>query len=249
MASSRQKRSTAGQQPSSRGKSTGRAQARTRGGWIPTGTAASRRTAHDERGTDRGKHTRAAILEAARYLFEENGYVDVNVEDIVLRAGTSRGTFYTYFSTKSDVFRELSSQVRAAIDSAVTTRPEDVSAGPIGALMNSNRRYVEVYREHARMYGLIEQVATMDPEVHQQRLTSRLANVERVAATIARWQERGLADRSIDPYTTASALVSMTSNSCYWWFVGGEEAGRPADPVAVITDVWVRTTGLRDVPD
>ena len=219
---------------------------RTRGGWVPTGTAASRRNAHEERGTHRGKNTRSAILAAARALFEERGYVDVSIEDIVTRLGVSRGTFYTYFSTKSDVFRELSSQVRVEIDSAVSTRAEDANVGAIGALMNSNRRYVEVYRAHARMYGLIEQVATMDPEVHRQRLESRRANVERVAATIARWQRRGLADASIDATTTASVLVSLTSNSCYWWFVGGDEAGRPDDPVAAITDIWVRATGLRD---
>ncbi|MFE3060458.1 TetR/AcrR family transcriptional regulator [Nocardia sp. NPDC059236] len=218
----------------------------TRGGWVPTGTAASRRTAHEARGTDRGKNTRSAILAAARALFEEHGYVDVSIEDIVTRLGVSRGTFYTYFSTKSDVFRELSSQVREEIDTAVSARREGGNVGVIGALTNSNRRYIEVYKANARMYGLIEQVATMDPEVHRQRLESRRANVERVASTITRWQRRGLADLSIDPLTTASVLVSLTSNSCYWWFVGGDEAGCPDDPVVAITDIWVRATGLRD---
>ena len=72
------------------------------------------------------------------------------------------------------------------------------------------------------MWALVEQVATIDPEIHRIRLLGRRQHVERVAKTIRRWQERGLADRGIDPHTTAGALVSMLSNFAYWWLAGGD---------------------------
>jgi hypothetical protein len=73
---------------------------RTRGGWTPAGTAADRRAAQAERSTPRGQQTRRDITEAARRVFERDGYLDANVDDIVAEAGVARGSFYTYFARR-----------------------------------------------------------------------------------------------------------------------------------------------------
>ena len=216
---------------------------KTRGGWTPVGTAAGRRTAHSERSTPRGERTRRAILDAARRVFERDGYFDSNIEDIVNEAGVARGSFYTYFSSKVEVFRVLSAEVSAQIDQAVA-RSDERSRDAIEALDRSNRRYIQVYRENAAMYGLIEQIATVDPSVREHRLKSRRAHVKRVAATIRRWQDRAIADADIDPVVTAAALVSMTSNFCYWWLVG-RDAFDEERAARTLTDIWVRAVRLR----
>ncbi|MEH7383447.1 TetR/AcrR family transcriptional regulator, partial [Bacillus sp. JJ1533] len=41
--------------------------------------------------------TKKAIFESAIKLFKENGFDNVLVEDITTEAGTSKGSFYTYF--------------------------------------------------------------------------------------------------------------------------------------------------------
>ena len=50
--------------------------------------------------------TKQALFESAIALFKEKGYGAVTVEDIARRAGTAKGSFYTYFRTKSDIVLE-----------------------------------------------------------------------------------------------------------------------------------------------
>ncbi len=50
--------------------------------------------------------TKAAIMNNALRLFREKGYDSVSVEQITRAAGVAKGTFYTYFETKSDIIVE-----------------------------------------------------------------------------------------------------------------------------------------------
>lgn len=220
---------------------------RTRGGWTPAGTAAERRANHASKGTARGERTRLRLLDAARTVFERIGYFDAGVEDIVKEAGVARGSFYTYFEDKLEVFRILSTEVNEAVLQAATAELPQGTGDPISRLHQSNIRYIATYRKNAAMYGLVEQVATIDPEVHSDRLKHRNDHVARVTALIERWQHRGLADPDIDAETAAGLLVSMTSNFSYWWFVGNESHQYDQASLA-LTDAWVRTVGLRQHP-
>jgi AcrR family transcriptional regulator len=68
---------------------------------------------------ERSERTRARLIDAARELFSERGYANVPVEDIVQRAGVTRGALYHQFpGGKEDLF--------AAVFDAVE---EDVMAG------------------------------------------------------------------------------------------------------------------------
>lgn len=46
------------------------------------------------------------LFENAIALFKEKGFDSVTVEEIAQRAGTAKGSFYTYFRTKSDIIIE-----------------------------------------------------------------------------------------------------------------------------------------------
>lgn len=50
--------------------------------------------------------TRKKIFDNAIKLFYEKGYEKTTINDIVNSAGTSKGSFYTYFNSKSDVIVE-----------------------------------------------------------------------------------------------------------------------------------------------
>ena len=54
----------------------------------------------------RARQTKRVILESAIALFRKRGFEKVTVEEITKLAGTSKGSFYTYFSTKSDIIVE-----------------------------------------------------------------------------------------------------------------------------------------------
>jgi len=127
---------------------------------------------------------------------------------------------------------------------AVAPSPSGGDVDTHEALDRSNRRYLDAYRANSVIWALVEQVATIDPEIHRIRLIGRRLHVDRVAKTIRRWQDRGLADRAVDPHTTAGALVSMLSNFAYWWLAGGDTYG--AETAArTLTDIWARAVGLR----
>jgi AcrR family transcriptional regulator len=216
---------------------------RTRGGWTPAGTAARRRVAQAERSTSRGQRTRQQILDAARVVFGRVGYLDAGIDDIVAEAGLARGSFYTYFPSKLDVFKVLAAEVGEAIAAAVTQEPGERSLDPVAALDRSNRRYLDAYRRNAAIYGLIEQTASIDPDLRRLRQHYRDLHVQRVASRIRSWRRRGLAAADVDPATAAAALVSMTSNFCYWWHVLGEQHDEET-AAATLTALWAGSLGL-----
>lgn len=220
---------------------------RTRGGWMPVGTAAERRANHDIKSTSRGRRSRQRLIDAARRVFERVGYIDATIDDIITEAGVARGSFYTYFPDKLSVFQIIEREISEAVRAAVAADPSALGLDPVERLDRANRRYIEAYRRHAKIYGLIEQVATIDPTIHDARCRRRSMHVERLAASIRGWQRRGLADPALDPTMTAALLVSMTSNFCYWWFVGGEDHD-DEEAAAELTATWVRVTGLRKRP-
>ncbi|HEV8718554.1 MAG TPA: TetR/AcrR family transcriptional regulator [Candidatus Binatia bacterium] len=81
--------------------------------------------------------TQGALLKAARELFTEKGYADTATEEIVQRAGVTRGALYHHFRDKEELFqavfeaaeRELVETVRTAIGSAQIGPWEGLSVG------------------------------------------------------------------------------------------------------------------------
>jgi len=210
---------------------------------MPAGTAAARRAGQEERATVKGLRTRDDLVAAARRVFERNAYLDTRVADIAAEAGLAHGSFYTYFSSKQAVFLAVARDLGRQFRDAVAPSQGDAELDAYEALDRANRRYLKTYRANSVMWALVEQVSTIDPEIHRIRLIGRRQHVDRVARTIQRWQERGIADRDVDPRTTAGALVSMLSNFAYWWLAGGDAYNAEA-AAKTLTELWARAVGL-----
>ena len=67
------------------------------------------------RQAERSDATRKALVDVARRLFAKRGYADVGTEEIVRRAGVTRGALYHHFSGKEDLFRAVAEQVEEEI--------------------------------------------------------------------------------------------------------------------------------------
>src|ERR1700730_17213246 len=59
----------------------------------------------------RGLRSRAALVLAARAVFERDGFLEARIVDICAEAGVATGSFYTYFKTKEDAFAAVMAEV------------------------------------------------------------------------------------------------------------------------------------------
>ena len=55
---------------------------------------------------ERKAKTRRALIEAAKQLFETDGFDAVSVDQIVKKANVAKGTFYQYYQTKVDILAD-----------------------------------------------------------------------------------------------------------------------------------------------
>lgn len=156
---------------------------------------------------------------AARQVFERDGYHDARVTDISKAARVAHGTFYTYFDSKEDVFRQVLRRMQDDMHTRRSSAPRGLSPGE--RIAHANRGYMEEYRRNARLIGIMEQAASADELGKFRRDMRGLANL-RSSRAIARWQKEGLVDAALDANLAASALGSMVDRSFYVWFVLGE---------------------------
>src|SRR6516164_737250 len=56
--------------------------------------------------TDHHHLTRQKILRSARRLFNRHGFDAVSIDDVMADAGLTRGSFYSYFESKGDLYAE-----------------------------------------------------------------------------------------------------------------------------------------------
>ena len=66
--------------------------------------------------------TREALIHAALQLFTERGYAGVGTEEIVARAGVTRGALYHHFVDKRDLFRAVHEQLEQALVADIGAR-------------------------------------------------------------------------------------------------------------------------------
>ena len=197
----------------------------------------------DPPSTARGARTRAALVAAARVVFERDGYRDSRLTDITAEAKTSNGSFYTYFSGKEEILQAV---LEAAQDDMLHPGmphldPEESS--PVAVIEASNRAYFEAYRRNAKLMLILDEVSASDPKFREVRQRRARAFIERNARAIKDLQQRGLADPSLDPFMAALGLSSMVGRMAHFVFALGEDL--PLDGlVDAATRLWANALNL-----
>jgi AcrR family transcriptional regulator len=172
----------------------------------------------------KGAETRARLLDAAKQVFEEHGFLDARISDIAERAQLSHGSFYHYFDSKEQIFRE----VAAAVDARLSAPLESVifdaasSATPAERIREAMRLHLESYRAEARIMGVIEQVSRYDEHVRSVRTARQQQYAEQIAKSIRGLQRRGMVDPQLDASIAITALGAMTARFAELWLVEGD---------------------------
>lgn len=191
----------------------------------------------------RGARTRQALVAGARRVFERDGFLDARIADIAAESGVATGSFYTHFASKKEAFAAVIDELHEE-----SLHPNlDVSPSrdePVDVIRAAHRSYLEFYRRNARLMALLDQVVQIDEDFRRLRADRSQAFADRNARSIRRLQERGLADRSLDPRTSAHALNGMVSRMASAAFVHGERF-EFEDLVQTLTVLWANALGLR----
>jgi AcrR family transcriptional regulator len=191
----------------------------------------------------RGARTREALVTAARTVFERDGFAEARIADIAAAAGVATGSFYTYFRRKEDAFAAVIEQLSEEL---LHPRLREVAdrEDPVAVIEAANRAYIAAYRKHARLMGLMEEVALLDAGFHAVRMRRAQRFTERNTRAIRRLQQRGLADPELDPRLTAQAMSAMVSRTAYMRYVEGIGRDSEQTIVRTLTRLWAGALGL-----
>lgn len=196
----------------------------------------------------KGAQTRARLLEAAKHVFETSGFLEARITDIAEQAGLSHGSFYHYFDSKEQVFREVAETQEALLTQAPGDADEvdPATLSERERILRANRLYLERYRDNARIMGVIEQVSRYDGPVNEARMRRQKHFADRAERSIRRLQEVGQADPGVDPEIAALALGSMVARVAELWLVehwGTYDLDEVAEQLTVL---WANAIGLRE---
>jgi AcrR family transcriptional regulator len=196
----------------------------------------------------KGVQTRARLLDAAKEIFEENGFLEARITDIAERAGLSHGAFYHYFDSKEQVFREIAEQ----LDDQLAEPMESIvfahgsTADPRERLFTALRAHLERYRDEAKIMGVIEQVSRYDEHVAAVRSTRNKVHREQMEASIRGLQRRGIADTSLDPKVAAAALGSMVERFAEMALAQGQLDCKLDDAADTLAGLFVNALQMKE---
>jgi AcrR family transcriptional regulator len=193
----------------------------------------------------KGLNTRARLLQAAKKVFERDGFLEARIVDIAEAADLAVGSFYHYFDSKEEIFRV----VAEAQEERLTAPPDeprdtDRDDSPRERIRRANHRYLERYRDQAAIMAVIEEVSRYDPDVNAGRMATWNHFVERAERAIRGLQRQGRVDRRIDPGMAADALGAMVARLAELWLVQGYRDYDFDEAVDQLTLLWGNALGL-----
>ncbi len=99
--------------------------------------------------------TRGRLLNAAKKVFSERGYHNAQISHIIDEAGVARGTFYLYFKSKEEIFKELLEEVVAELKDRI--RPVELSKDPVEQVAENFERVIEFALEEKELARIVLQ--------------------------------------------------------------------------------------------
>ncbi len=151
---------------------------------------------------------RAQILTVATAVFAEKGYHDARIDDIVVRAGIARGTFYLYFEDKRAIFEHIVDGFLQRLDDAIRViELDDPKAKPSDQLRDDLLRVVALFAANAQLAQILLSAAVgLDADFDRKLL----AFYDAVTALLMRALTEGEAAGLIRPGNRAVRAYCVT---------------------------------------
>ncbi len=191
-----------------------------------TDVSVSSKTTSESPLTERQWVRRGELLEAARQVFEHDGYHGTTVSAVVQAAGLSQGAFYLYFADKKGIFAALQDEMATLLRRRIywVTRDEPDARRRLEAGL---RAYFEFYAE----YPAYNRRLTIEGLGIDESFEARQTEVHQTLATAFEPTLRELGVRATA--VAAFALLGMAAQLAYWQhFQRNEEPSMSASALA-----------------
>jgi AcrR family transcriptional regulator len=110
--------------------------------------AQSRKSENSDRETPaKRERTRATLIRAAFSVYARKGFDAPTIDDFIIEAGVSRGTFYNYFQTREDLMAAVAADLATFIIERVDTATRSV-ADPLERVSIATRYFVTLGAEN-----------------------------------------------------------------------------------------------------
>lgn len=158
------------------------------------------------------------IIDAAWELFQEVGYENATVNDIIERSGTSRGAFYHHFRAKEDLLFQMAWYFDQGYEGWLEDQPEDQD--PITTLYKyliytmeavENSKYKEFL---SQLYGYEVMTDGNRPIIDEQRLY-----FQTLLKLCAEARNEKLISEDWSEYTLARTLAGLGRGLTYNWLL------------------------------
>lgn len=177
--------------------------------------APSPRTAAARPRTRRGQDTRAAILRAAEAVIGETGFAAASIADITRRAGIAQGTFYIYFQSKDEVFRELVLEMgrltRAFLAEAVADAPDRLTAERRGL-----RAFLAFVADRPTLYNIVMEARFVAPDAYRAYYTTFARGYAQNLLAAAREGEIRPGDAEIRAWALMGMAITLGERFAIW---------------------------------
>ena len=140
-----------------------------------------------ERRMEKEPRTKTALIEAAINMFQQKGFEHARVSDIVSAAGVAQGTFYIYFRSKEEIFREICDDFINQVKKIFIERTEHLFDGDTAdeIIQNVHRvvsDIIEIYRKNLAVAEILfrEGIGTAKPfkEIYEEIMSTFLSLLE-----------------------------------------------------------------------
>jgi AcrR family transcriptional regulator len=199
------------------------------------------RTPDQPPSTAKSRRRRAELLAAAQQAFEERGYVDTGVSDIVRVAGGSRASFYSYFTSKDDALSVLVSELTDDLFVAAT-HPVELRATTFDNLSASIRQFMHAYRDRAPLLLVLDQATTVNAAFMELRLAIRARFAASLETALLQRRQRRPDPDGLDPRLTAIALGGMVEDLARGRYLFGQNVD-DEQAVETLAVLWARGIG------
>jgi len=160
------------------------------------------------------EHTRMLLLNAAEAVFAEKGFMAATLDDIAFAAGYTKGAIYKHFSTKEDLFLEVSDRYwRQFFDNfaEVLSGTTEIGAREFDDIAKRWRQLSEDGgTAHAALGYEFTLYLLRNPDSRERVATKRLEVIEALAKFVVEGVDRLGAAMLISPLTFAHMLIATS---------------------------------------